>query len=279
MKALFALAMALSLAGCGHETGQQAPAPTAAPSRTPPPSPAPTGLVSDAELIALLADRLGEDPAALSLDREWKITAGFPDEHQTVIPEAQWICADSGAKPGPRYIALCTRLAGAALDEPGDIGLWRVQPASADAPVREDLFTDGIDSGHWGEPGDVALVEIGPGRPAFVLQRSGTGFGRVIGGRGAVYAPGDEGFSQWLEFDTRRSNPGACDPADPACADQLYAFECALRFGRTADAAGYYPLTLEIRGTQGHRRIERDLALARTGDGYAPPRDSECDPP
>jgi hypothetical protein len=276
MKAMLTLSAALLLGACadgGNDATESAPSPPGKQI-----APAPTGIVSDAELIALLADRLGEDAQALSLDRAWTITAGFPAEGQTVIPETQWICADSGARPGPRHIAVCTRFKGAELDDPGDIDLWRLQPASADAPMREDLFTAGIESGHWGEPGDVALIEIGPDRPAFVLSLPGSGFGRTTHGRAALYAANDEGFAARLTFGSMHGNPGACDPtADAGCADTLFSFECTLRSGRPADAAGYYPLTLEIRGSQGGRRVERDIPLQRTSNGYAAPPDTECD--
>lgn len=230
------------------------------------------GNVDDTALRALLAYEYGE---AVDLRAWWPADPDNVEPERAGIPQQRRICADSGVGD-PRWIAICTRYGGdEAIGAPADVDLLRVRGRSdsGEPGLWIDLQSPGLDSGADGEPGTVEWMTIGPDRHAFAVHARRHGMGRERAEQVTLYAPGEGGFALVLTVGSRRDTLAGCDPEAGDCE----VVECRLRFGSDADADGYHPLTLQIRGHRGSRRIERDLALPRTADGYAPPRDSECD--
>lgn len=239
---VLALGCTFALAACS-----ESPTPPAAPSppRTvlaAPPAPIPTA-VEDTNLIAFLADALGEEPRDIRLDDWWKITAGIPAETQTVIPVQQRICADTGTSPGIREVALCTRFAGAEAEDPGSVSLWRIAPDTSDTGARGVAYLDGIDSGARGEPGKVEIIDIAPARRAFLVHSPDGEVGRVTTARMMLYATQGDSFVELLDVASLWSNVGGCDAELPGdCVSRT----CTLQAGDGVDADGFHPLVLHV---------------------------------
>jgi hypothetical protein len=239
---VFAFGCAFALAACSEST---TPPAAPAPPRTvlaAPPAAVPT-TVEDTNLIAFLADTLGEEPRDIRLDDWWKITAGFPAETQTVIPVQQRICADTGPSPGIREVALCTRFAGAEAEDPGSVSLWRIAPDASDTGARGVAYLDGVDSGAHGEPGEVEVIALGPAQRAFVVHSPGGEVGRVTTARMMLYAAQGDSFVQLLDVASLWSNVGGCDADVPGdCVSRT----CSLKVGDGVDADGFHPLVLHV---------------------------------
>lgn len=237
------LASAFGLAAC-NQTAPPPPAQPASPRAevAAPPAPIPS-VVEDTNLIAFLADALGEEPRDIRLDDWWKITAGFPSEAQTIIPVQQRICADTGPSPGIREVALCTRYAGADAEDPGSVSLWRIAPDASDTGARGVAYLDGIDSGARGEPGTVEVIAIGPRQRAFLVHSPGGEAGQITTARMALYAAQGDSFVELLDVASLWSNVGGCD-ADVAgdCVSRT----CTLKVGDGVDADGFHPLVLHV---------------------------------
>jgi hypothetical protein len=233
--------------------------------------------VDDDALRTLLAYEYGEE---VDLRAWWPADPDNVEPAHPGVPLQRRICADSGAGD-PRWIAVCTRYGGdEAIGAPADVDLLRIRGRSEGGQpgLWVDRQSPGVDSGADGEPGAVEWLSIGPGRHVFAVHSRRHGLGRERAEQVTLYSPGEDRFEPVLTVGTARANPGACDPeSGPPCTESAYAFTCSLRIDRDVDRAGYHPLTLQIRGHRGSRRIERDLALPRSADGYMLPRDSECD--
>lgn len=260
----------LGLAAC-EESAPPARAPHA-PARAEvaaPPAPVPEA-VTDTALIAFLANALGEEPRDIRLDGWWKITAGFPAETQTVVPVEQRICADSGAAPGIREVALCTRYAGAEAEDPGSVSLWRIGPDASDTGARGLAYLDRIDSGTDGEPGEVERIAIGPARHAFLVHSPGREAGRIATARTALYAAQGDTFVALLEVDALWSNLGGCDAGTPG---DCVARTCTLKTGREVDPDGFHALVLHV-VREGDTGSTLQIPIPRVDGAYRLPEDA-----
>lgn len=269
------LGAVVGLAGCGD--GSPTPAPTG-PSSQPPratPTPVvssspPSAAVSDVALLAFLADALDEEPRDLFLEGWWTITRTAPaDEGQSPVAGEQRICADSGAKPGFRDIALCTRHEGAEPEEAGVVALWRLAPDESDTGVRAVAHLDNVRSGNAGEPGRVERIGTGPGQHAFAVYSTDAGLD--VSERVALYAARGDTFVEVFSTRTLWSNIGECDPGTPGdCVSRL----CALRFGEVAAADGFYPLSLVVSEQFGAPDTGRTIAIPRVDGIYRAPAEA-----
>lgn len=262
------LASAFGVAACQQPTP---PAPPASPRTVlaTPPAPIPTA-VEDTNLIAFLADALGEEPRDIRLDDWWKITAGFTSEAQTIIPVQQRICADTGPSPGIREVALCTRYAGAETEDPGSVSLWRIAPDASDTGARGVAYLDGIDSGARGEPGKVEVITLGPAQRAFVVHSPGGETGRITTARMMLYAAQGDSFVELLGVDALWSNLGGCDADLPGdCVSRT----CTLRAGDGVDADGFHPLVLHV-VREGDTGSTLHIPIPRIDGRYRLPEDA-----
>ena len=234
-----------------------------------PPAPIPAA-VEDTNLIAFLADTLGEEPRDIRLDDWWKITAGFPAESQTLIPVQQRICADTGPSPGIREVALCTRYAGAEAEDPGSVSLWRIAPDASDTGARGVAYLDGIDSGAHGEPGKVEVISLGPAQRAFLVHSPGGESGRVTTARMMLYAAQGDSFVELLGVDALWSNLGGCDADLPGdCVSRT----CTLQAGDGVDANGFHPLVLHV-VREGDTGSTLQIPIPRIDGRYRLPEDA-----
>ncbi len=266
---VLALGCMCALAACSEpSTPPVAPAPP----RTvlaAPPAPIPAA-VEDTNLIAFLADTLGEEPRDIRLDDWWKITAGFPAESQTLIPVQQRICADTGPSPGIREVALCTRYAGAEAEDPGSVSLWRIAPDASDTGARGVAYLDGIDSGAHGEPGKVEVISLGPAQRAFLVHSPGGESGRVTTARMMLYAAQGDSFVELLGVDALWSNLGGCDADLPGdCVSRT----CTLQAVDGVDADGFHPLVLHV-VREGDTGSTLQIPIPRIDGRYRLPEDA-----
>lgn len=76
------------------------------------------------------------------------------------------------------WVGVCTELVDASHAQPGLIDLLVF--ADSQGVSRVVAETTGLESGSFGEPGEVELVEVGPRLRAFALSSSFTGMGSII---------------------------------------------------------------------------------------------------
>lgn len=230
-----------------------------------PPAP---GHVSDAEALRLLRGVYGEP---VSLTEEWKAK---PERRQddARAPSARKVCADTGASAwGPRQIAICSSLDDAGHAEPGEVDLFLIlDPRGVDTRARIGAQERRLQSGGWGTPGEVGLVEIGSHRTAFALH---SGYSQMGWSTESVqlYQADDDRFVERLSFATHLDNGGACDPdEDRGCRAKSVSLDCTLHVDPATADRGFYALGIDVAGERGGRKVKRSIPAPFDGERYVP---------
>jgi len=226
------------------------------------------GHVTNAEALRLLRGVYREP---MSLKDEWKAK---PERRQddSRAPSARKVCADTGASAlGPRQIAVCSSLDDAGHAEPGEVDLFLIlDPRGTDTQARIGAQERGLQSGGWGTPGEVGLVEIGSHRTAFALH---SGYSQMGWSTESVqlYQADDDRFVERLSFATHLDNSGACDPdEDRACRAKSVSLDCALHVDPAKADRGFYAISIDVVGERGDRKVKRSIPAPFNGERYTP---------
>ncbi|MGN6150436.1 MAG: hypothetical protein ACTHOH_00305 [Lysobacteraceae bacterium] len=266
----------LCLAVVGMATAFAAASATpVSPTPRPPSSPLTTpaaGTVTDAEVLRLL--RTAYPGEAVSLKSEWRAR----DAHRAndePPPSVRTVCADSGAQTyGPRLVAVCASFEDAGHAQPGEVDLFQLlDPRGAQMQARIGARERGLQSGGWGSPGDVKLVEIGSGRTAFALSSGFTNMGWTTESV-SLHQADDDRFVERLTFATHLDNSGDCDPdGDRGCRARSVSLDCTLRVDPAKADRGFYALSIDVAGERAGRKVERSIPTTFDGTRYrAAPR-------
>lgn len=147
-----------------------------------------------------------------------------------------------------RLLAICTRSARAsAANEAGRIDLHLLKrDAEGWQPVAQTL---GLESGQMGQPGDVAVLQLGPHLYGFEITETSVSQGYLLGGT-RLYVPRTEGaqaggFQVALDVTSTVRNTGTheCAHATPAvCSDFSRRLKVEVQAAREGAAA--YPLRI-----------------------------------
>jgi hypothetical protein len=236
----------------------------------PPPRPAITqapGIVTDAEVLRLL--RTVYPGEAVALKREWRAK----DAHRAndePSPSVRTLCADSGARThGPRLVAVCGSFEDAGHAQAGEVDLFQLlDPRGGQTQARIGARERGVQSGGWGSPGDVKLVEIGSGRTAFALSSAFTNMGWTTESV-SLHQADDDRFVERLTFATHLDNSGDCDPdGDRGCRARSVSLDCTLRVDPAKGDRGFYALSIDVAGERAGRKVKRSIPTTFDGTRY-----------
>lgn len=242
----------------------------ATPVPPPPPRPAITqapGIVTDAEVLRLL--RTAYPGEAVSLKSEWRAK----DEHRpedVPSPSVRTVCADSGAQThGPRLVAVCGSFEDAGHAQAGEVDLFQLlDPRGGQTQARIGARERGVQTGGWGSPGEVKLVEIGSGRTAFALSSAFSNMGWTTESVSLHQADSDR-FVERLAFATHLDNSGDCDPdGDRGCRARSVSLDCTLRVDTTKADRGFYALSIDVAGERAGRKVKRSIPTTFDGTHY-----------
>lgn len=242
----------------------------ATPVPPPPPRPAITqapGIVTDAEVLRLL--RTAYPGEAVSLKSEWRAK----DAHRAndePSPSVRALCADSGAQThGPRLVAVCGSFEDAGHAQAGEVDLFQLlDPRGGQTQARIGARERGVQSGGWGSPGDVKLVEIGSGRTAFALHSGFTNMGWTTESV-SLHQADDDRFVERLTFATHLDNSGDCDPdGDRGCRARSVSLDCTLRVDPAKGDRGFYALSIDVAGERAGRKVKRSIPTTFDGIRY-----------
>ena len=242
----------------------------ATPVPPPPPRPAITqapGIVTDAEVLRLL--RTAYPGEAVSLKSEWRAK----DAHRAndePSPSVRSVCADSGTQThGPRLVAVCGSFEDAGHAQAGEVDLFQLlDPRGGQTQARIGARERGVQSGGWGSPGDVKLVEIGSGRTAFALSSAFSNMGWTTESVSLHQADSDR-FVERLSFATHLDNSGDCDPdGDRGCRARSVSLDCTLRVDPTKADRGFYALSIDVTGERAGRKVKRNIPTTFDGTRY-----------
>ena len=242
----------------------------APPAPRPPSSPLTTpaaGVVTDAEVLRLL--RTAYPGEAVSLKGEWKAKAVHRAD-DAPAPSARSVCADSGLQaPGPRLVAVCASFDDAGHAQAGEVDLFQLlDPRGGQTQARIGARERGVQTGAWGAPGDVALVEIGSRRTAFALSSAFTNMGWTTESV-SLHQADDDRFVERLAFATHLDNTGECDPdGDRGCRARSVSLDCTLRVDPAKADRGFYALSIDVAGERGGRKVKRSIPTTFDGTRY-----------
>jgi hypothetical protein len=143
-----------------------------------------------------------------------------------------------------RLLAMCTRSARAsATNDAGRIDLHLLKrDAEGWQPVAQTL---GLESGQMGQPGDVAVLQLGPNLYGFEITETSVSQGYLLGGT-RLYVPREAGFQVALDYTSTVRNIGTheCAHATPAaCSDFSRRLKVEVREGTSV-----YPLRITSLG-------------------------------
>lgn len=227
----------------------------AAATRTPPPP----VVVSDREAVRLLAAEYEREPARLKGD--W--TA------RDDTPALRRVCADSGAQPRERRIAVCT------VPKPNGGGSPRIDlfvlraGATARAPAELRTRFRAIDGrGVDASAGDVGFLPLGPSDTGFVITRHDNA---SLPRRSwqTLYAEVGGQLRDLLVVTSSASNRGSCTPSTSRrCRKRLLDLDCTLQADASRVENGFYPLQVQVTGTRGGDEVDRRIAVPRDAYGY-----------
>ncbi len=244
----------------------------ATPVPPPPPRPAITqapGIVTDAEVLRLL--RTAYPGEAVSLKSEWRAKdAHRANDEPSPSPSVRSVCADSGAQShGPRLVAVCGSFEDAGHAQAGEVDLFQLlDPRGGQTQARIGARERGVQSGGWGSPGDVKLVEIGSGRTAFALSSAFSNMGWTTESVSLHQADSDR-FVERLSFATHLDNSGDCDPdGDRGCRARSVSLDCTLRVDPTKADRGFYALSIDVAGERAGRKVKRNIPTTFDGTHY-----------
>lgn len=238
----------------------------------PPPPPRPVitqapGIVTDAEVLRLL--RTAYPGEAVSLKSEWRAK----DAHRAndePSPSVRSVCADSGAQThGPRLVAVCGSFEDAGHAQAGEVDLFQLlDPRGGQTQARIGARERGVQTGGWGSPGDVTLIEIGSGRTAFALSSAFSSMGWTTESVSLHQADSDR-FVERLSFATHLDNSGDCDPdGDRGCRARAVSLDCTLRVDPTKADRGFYALSIDVAGERAGRKVKRSIPTTFDGTHY-----------
>lgn len=242
----------------------------ATPVPPPPPRPAITqapGIVTDAEVLRLL--RTMYPGEAVSLKSEWRAK----DAHRAndePSPSVRSVCADSGATThGPRLVAVCGSFEDAGHAQAGEVDLFQLlDPRGGQTQARIGARERGVQSGGWGTPGDVKLVEIGSRRTAFALSSAFSNMGWTTESMSLHQADSDR-FVERLSFATHLDNSGDCDPdGDRGCRARSVSLDCTLRVDPAKADRGFYALSIDVTGERAGRKVKHSIPTTFDGTHY-----------
>lgn len=223
-----------------------------------------TPVVSQSELTRLLRTEYdGEKP---------RLRGDWPARSDDGTGAARTLCADGGAQPGARLVAVCTSYGDAGHATPGRVDLFVLQPAASRRErARVRARFRGIATGGFGNPGSVRLMTIGPAATAFAVT---SGFSNMgwLDERLTLYVEQNGRLRPLLDLATAASNGGVCEPGDdPAgrrCRRQSVDLTCTLRADTSRVDAGRYPLELHVTGERGGERVDRIIPIPHDAYGY-----------
>jgi hypothetical protein len=170
-----------------------------------------------------------------------------PAPPETAVARMKDVCAskDVTLRGEPhRLLATCTRSARAsAPNDPGRIDLYLLKrDAEGWQPVAQAL---GLESGQMGQPGDVAVLQLGPSLYGFEISETAVSQGYLLGGT-RLYVPRETSFQVALDYTSTVRNIGTheCAHARPAvCSDFSRRLKIDAREGVAA-----YPLRITSLG-------------------------------
>ncbi|WP_133478773.1 hypothetical protein [Cognatilysobacter segetis] len=226
----------------------------AASARAPAP-PTTTDAVADRELLRLLSSQY---------DAKARLRGGWTARGDTVTTRS--LCADSGARRGDRFVAVCST--------PADVGGGRVDlfivepPATPRGRARIRARFRGVDH----DPADaVRLMAIAPDRLAFVLDTTTRSAGRTRASH-SLYAERADGLRRLLTVGTRLDDTAACASAAGSagrrCRERRVDLTCTLRADTSRVDAAAWPLELHVSGRRGGDAIDRVLPIPHDAYGY-----------
>ena len=171
-----------------------------------------------------------------------------PPVDDAVVPRVQSTCASRDVDlrgQAHRLVAVCHRaLRETAINDPATIDLYVLRrEGDRWQPVAQRL---GIESGRAGQPGEVAVIQLGPSFYGFEFNDTWVSQGYLLGGS-RLYVPRGDGFQPALEYTTSVKNSGAreCVDAPAACSD----FSRRLQVDPQQLNAGAYALRITSRGS------------------------------
>ena len=178
------------------------------------------------------------------------------------------VCADSGPRAdGSRLLAVCKSLAEAGHADAGKVDLWvlRATATGLDTVAR---MRD-IESGGFGTPGDVSILDLGSGRTAFRID---SGFANMGWGteRASLYLVDGDTLPQVLDIAISLTNGGAidCEDGGDDCSAREIAMYCTLQPEAGSGGDGPPPITVHAEGTRNGRAIDARTTLRHDGHAY-----------
>lgn len=171
-----------------------------------------------------------------------------PPADTSPVPRVPSVCAsrDVDLRGQPhRLVAVCHRaMRETTPNDPATVDLYVLRrEGGAWHPVAQRL---GVESGRAGQPGEVAVLQLGPSFYGFEFNDTWVSQGYLLGGS-RLYVPRGDGFHPALEYTTSLKNSGAreCFEAPAACSD----FSRRLQVEPQQLNAGAYALRITSRGS------------------------------
>ncbi|GAB1597017.1 hypothetical protein [Lysobacter claricitrinus] len=232
---------------------------SAASARTPPPAPVDV-VVSDREAARVLSSEYEHETARIKGD--WKAAGDAASTRR--------VCADSGAQPRERRIAVCTSPAATNPGGASRIDLFVIRAgATRRDPAELRTRFRGIDArGVDAKSGDVGFLALGPADTGFVITRHNPNATpqRAIQ---SLYAEVAGELREMLAVTSVVTNRGACTPMTSRhCSKRLLELECTLQANASHIDNGFYLLQLQVTGTRRGDIVERTIDIPRDAYGY-----------
>ncbi len=184
-------------------------------------------------------------------------------------PRRYTVCADRLLPGGTqRLLAVCGAIEGAAAHvESARLDLYQLRQQAGQWQIE--LQLTGLETGNFGEPGELRTLQLGAGWYGFAVLDGYTGQGQTIDSL-HLYAPTKRGLAEVLALNVGYENSGLPEGEDgkPRAAT-CRQIERRWRLDASQPAAAAYPLRIDETQQIGAARQPRHLQHALTFDATA----------